>query len=545
MHLPSHFAAILPFVVLGAPAWAQGETPELQRRTWQVDAIEREALVHVPVAAVDEPVPLVFVFHGHGGNGLAAARGFRLHREWPEAIVVYPQGLATSTARDPDGERSGWQPRKDANDDRDLRFVDTMLASLRRELRVDPHHIHATGHSNGGAFVYLLWAERGESLASLAPSAATAGGKLRDATPPPHPLLHIAGRNDTVVPFAKQMRTVDALLQARSADPTGTAWDKVPGAIVHTATDAAPIATLLHPGDHTFPGAAPAVIAAFFRATPRPQPWATAAVHAPNVVQHVYASPAAGTEVSYHVYVPSQYIDDATLRVPVVYWLHGSGGGLPGIAEVSGAIDTAIASGALPPVLVVFPNGLPHGMWCDSANGRQPVETIFLRELVPRIDRQFRTVATRRGRVLAGFSMGGYGALRLGMQHHDRFATVASLGGGPLQPELIATPRANESRRQFVLREVFGDDMARFRAASPWLLAEQNAPQLVDSRLLLAIGAADETLPANRALHDRLQQLQIRHDYHELAGVGHDAKATIAALGDRLWSFLRAGLARD
>jgi len=55
-------------------------------------------------------VPVVLVFHGHGGTARYAARTFALHRHWPEAIVVYPQGLNTPGRRtDPEGRRPGWQ----------------------------------------------------------------------------------------------------------------------------------------------------------------------------------------------------------------------------------------------------------------------------------------------------------------------------------------------------------------------------------------------------------------------------------------------------
>jgi enterochelin esterase-like enzyme len=261
-------------------------------------------------------------------------------------------------------------------------------------------------------------------------------------------------------------------------------------------------------------------------------------------VQHVYASPRAGTEVGYHVWLPPDYLERPDARYPVVYWLHGSGGGEAGIRPIADQFAAAIERGALPPVLVVFPNGLPHGMWCDSVDGRTPVASIVLDEIVPRIDQRFRTRAERSGRAFAGFSMGGYGALRLGFAHHDTVATVVSLGGGPLQRELVATPRADEARRQQVLQTVFGGDMAAFVARSPWQLAERHAAAKGESlRILQAIGTADETLPANRDFHAHLQKLGIAHDYVELADTAHEPLRTVQRLGDRLWHHLRDGFA--
>ncbi len=536
---------LLSLVAWSGIALRLGQEPQaasLVPRTFVVDGVERQALLHVPAAAHDEPAPLLFVFHGHGGSMAAIARRLPLHEHWPEAIVVYPAGLPTPGRTDPSGERSGWQHAAGELGDRDLHFVDTMLATLRQELHVDRHHIHAAGHSNGGGFTYLLWATRGEAFASFAVSAAVAARALRGAEPPPRPILHLAGRHDTVVPFARQERTIAALVAAQSA-AAGEPWDAVPGARRHRAGNGADVATLLHDGGHELPAAAGPAIAAFCRATARPNPWRTAAARAPGLVQHVYPSPAAGTEVSYHVLLPPGYMDDAA-RYPVLYWLHGSGGGGAGVAPLARRFAAAMQHGAMPACLVVFPHGLPNGMWCDSVDGRTPVETVLVGEIVPRVDRLFRTIATRDGRSLEGFSMGGYGALRLAFAHPDRFAAASSLGGGPLQPELVATPRADEARRQQVLRDVFGGDQAEFRRRSPWQLAADHADRRrQDLRLRLVIGTADETLPANRALHAHLDRLGIPHDYVELDGVPHDPLRTLDALGERFWAFHRAAFA--
>src|SRR5882724_2903294 len=65
------------------------------RREWKVDGVIREALVFIPAKAKTEPTPVIFAFHGHGGSMDNAARMFGYHRQWPEAIVVYMQGLHT------------------------------------------------------------------------------------------------------------------------------------------------------------------------------------------------------------------------------------------------------------------------------------------------------------------------------------------------------------------------------------------------------------------------------------------------------------------
>lgn len=533
--------AAMAWAGLAAVATAQADVTRLAPRTWTIDGIERSALVALPASAptAAQPAPLVFVFHGHGGRSANAARGFRLHELLPDAVVVYPQGVPTpGRLTDPEGKRSGWQAAVGDHGDRDLRFVDAMLATLRAELPVDGRRVHATGHSNGGGFTYLLYAARSADFASFAPSAAGGVRHLRDGQPIPRPLLHLAGRNDQLVRFDAQQRNVDALIADVGAD-AGAPWDAVPGATVHRGKAGELVATWLHDGGHEFPAAAAPAIAAFFRATPKPEPWTTPAAALPGVVQHVYESRAARTAVSYHVYLPPGYEDDVDgRRYPVVFWLHGSGGGDAGLPSVARAFEAAMRRGDLPPCLVVYPNGLPQGMWCDSVDGSRPVETVVLGEIVPRIDAAFRTVPDAAHRAVVGFSMGGYGALRFGFARRDLFGAAASLGGGPLQPELTAAPRTNEARRLEVLQTTYGGDMAAFVARSPWRLAELHRESLRDARLLLACGAADETLPANRGLHEHLDALGIPHAYLEPAGIGHEPVRMLQAIGQQLWRFL-------
>ena len=63
--------------------------------------------------------------------------------------------------------------------------------------------------------------------------------------------------------------------------------------------------------------------------------WVTPAMKAPGVTHHVFRSAAVKGDVSYHLYRPTAYEAEPAKRFPVVYWLHGSGGGLPGIASVA------------------------------------------------------------------------------------------------------------------------------------------------------------------------------------------------------------------
>jgi len=270
--------------------------------------------------------------------------------------------------------------------------------------------------------------------------------------------------------------------------------------------------------------------------------WVTADVRAPRVEFRTFDSAAAKTKVSYHVYTPEVYDTDKDRRFPVLYWLHGTGGGAAGIAPVSAFFDQAIRNGKVPPLLVVFPNGMTESMWCDARDGSVPMETVVTKELIPDVDAAFRTVASREGRLIEGFSMGGYGAGRLGFKHTEIFGAVSILAGGPLDLDFKG-PRAtaNPAERDRIFQNVFGGDLDYFRSQSPWTLAEQNAERLRgNSTVRVAVGERDFTADLNRALADHLKQLKLTLTFTTVRGVGHNAQALLEGLGEANWEFYRA-----
>jgi polyhydroxybutyrate depolymerase len=242
----------------------------LAHRRWTVDGISREALVYVPPQARSNLAPVVFAFHGHGGSMHNAARTFSLHTHWPKAIVVYLQGLDTpGRLTDPAGAKPGWQRDLGDQGDRDLKFFDAVLASLQQDYRVDAKRLYATGHSNGGAFTYLLWAARGDKFAAFAPSAAAAIRNLPQLKP--KPVLHVAGENDTLVKFAWQQQTIAGLRKLNHCG-AGQPWENQDGCSVYPSKLEAPVVTFIHHGAHQYPSAAPAIIVKFFQQHALPHP---------------------------------------------------------------------------------------------------------------------------------------------------------------------------------------------------------------------------------------------------------------------------------
>ena len=177
-------------LVLGSleSGWAQ--PPEIQKnyiqpllRDFDVNGVNRQALVFLPKSTLKNPSAVVFCFHGSGGTIQKAAKQFSLQKHWGEAIVVYPAGMSITMRG---MEKSGWVLEMDEQGkNRELAFNDEILFVLRREAKVDEQRIIAAGHSNGGFLNYFLWKNRSDLFAAIAPCACFARNDLNGLTAKP------------------------------------------------------------------------------------------------------------------------------------------------------------------------------------------------------------------------------------------------------------------------------------------------------------------------------------------------------------------------
>jgi len=290
------------------------------------------------------------------------------------------------------------------------------------------------------------------------------------------------------------------------------------------------------------------VLAFLALAEPASAQWTTAPVNAPRVQYRTFQSAAAGALVSYHVWTPPAYDTQPTRRFPVLYWLHGSGSPTAPISQLSAWFDSAIAQGLIPPLLVAFPNGMPSSMWTNSKDGTVPMETVVIQELLPEIDARFRTLGTRAGRIVEGFSMGGQGTGRFAFRFPHLFGAASLLGAGPLQLDFLDEPPCSTAplaMRLQIYESVWGSDPAYYLANTPRTLAAQGVATIISSgiRLRMATGQLDCMLANHTLLHDEMLQLGIGHEWNTPAGIGHDALALLQALGPANWEFYRQALA--
>jgi len=229
---------------------------------WTVDGAQREALVFLPSRSSKAKPPVIFAFHGHGGNMQFAARGMAFQNFWPEAIVVYPQGLPTAgIIMDRKGEQPGWQREPGQEHDRDLKFVDAILTTLREKYSADEARVYATGFSNGGLFTYLLLSQRPNLFAAFAPG----GAVLLPSVPltEARPVFHYGGEKDRLARFTKQQATIEQLRKFNGCggpgEPCGSKCTLYP------SVKGAPVATFIHPFGHVYPPPVTPLIIKFFQ----------------------------------------------------------------------------------------------------------------------------------------------------------------------------------------------------------------------------------------------------------------------------------------
>jgi polyhydroxybutyrate depolymerase len=234
--------------------WPQASSAQQREfMSWKVGGETRQAIAYAPLGewAIGR-APLVLAFHGHGDTN-QNFQHINLHIEFPEAIVVYFQGL---TARD---GLSGWQRTKGQDSDRDLAMVDAALTTLKKTFRVDETRIYAMGFSNGAAFTYLLWAERPGILAALAPVSGrlAASAKLQV----PKPLFHIAGAKEASL--AAQKESFDAATRVNGVEGQSASCGR--GCTRYGARSATPATLFIHDGGHQYPLGTSERLARFFR----------------------------------------------------------------------------------------------------------------------------------------------------------------------------------------------------------------------------------------------------------------------------------------
>lgn len=216
--------------------------------------------------------------------------------------------------------------------------------------------------------------------------------------------------------------------------------------------------------------------------------------------------------VGFNIYLPPHYVSESDRRFPVVFFLHGAGGTESSDAGLAHHVHAEIVAGRIPPVIYVFPNGGERSGYRDSTNSYVRAETLLIRELLPRVDRDYRTLTNADGRGICGFSMGGGGAMRLSLKYPDLFGSAASLAAA-----LDPVPESRDS-----------DNVYNHVTA----LAPEQREKL---RLLLVVGEEDFLFSRHGPFLKHLKETGIASTFTVHSKVGHDlGKLTHLSAGDMI-----------
>jgi enterochelin esterase family protein len=215
-----------------------------------------------------------------------------------------------------------------------------------------------------------------------------------------------------------------------------------------------------------------------------------------------YRSSVTGQMRRIYVYTPPGYDANVRTRFPVLYLQHGSGESERGWTTQGRAnfiLDNLIAEGKAKPMIIVMENGyaIPQGATPEAgARGNQAFPDVVIRDLIPEIDKAYRTNPDRLHRAIAGLSMGGGQAMNIGLANLDKFAYVASLSGAGMRSADLKT----------MYNGAFADGSAFNKKVK---------------LLWIGCGTGDNLYKGALALHNALDEAKIKHVWWEGPGL-HD-----------------------
>jgi enterochelin esterase-like enzyme len=259
--------------------------------------------------------------------------------------------------------------------------------------------------------------------------------------------------------------------------------------------------------------------------------WLMPPVQGANLHYKTFDSKLAGEKVSYLLYLPPGYESWGARRYPVVYWLHGIGGSQQGVPQMAERMTKAIEEKKAPPMIVVYVNGMIRSSYVDSADGRTPVESVSIKELIPHIDATYRTIATREGRMIEGFSMGGAGAAKWGFKFPDLFGSISIVDGA------LGTSAEPDARKMESLQSVYGGDVERYKASNPVVLAPKNADKVKGRTAIRIVTRTTGLAGANEKFSELLNQLGLEHEFYKIPDAPHSPNPLYEGLGERNWPF--------
>jgi putative tributyrin esterase len=243
----------------------------------------------------------------------------------------------------------------------------------------------------------------------------------------------------------------------------------------------------------------------------------TAQAQSSSVETVQFQSKLTNATLPYNVILPPDYRAASATRYPVLYLLHGFGGHYSDWATRTNLADYA----ARYRMIVVMPEG-NNSWYSDSAGvANDKYESYILKELIPDVQKRYRTIEARYGRAVAGLSMGGYGALKFGLKSPETFVFVGSLSGALGIPAATEDDLKNLKSIRDSVFAVFGPVGSETRKANDiYEIARGLSAARVASLpyIYLDCGTEDFLVAANQQFAAILREKKIPHEYRELPG---------------------------
>ncbi len=221
-------------------------------------------------------------------------------------------------------------------------------------------------------------------------------------------------------------------------------------------------------------------------------------------------------DMPYRIILPPAYSKNGVDRFPVIYLLHGLTGHFSNWTD-----KTKLASYAQKHnFIIVTPEG-NDGWYSDSGSvATDKYESYIVKELIPEIDKNYRTVADRKGRVIAGLSMGGYGGLKFGLKYPEMFSLAGSFSGAL---GVTSFPNGSDAFSKTIIA-VFGTADSETRKGNDLFgLVKGLTPEKAKTLPFLYVdcGTEDFLFQNNRDFIQLLVEKKIPHEFRQLPG-GHN-----------------------
>lgn len=148
-------------------------------------------------------------------------------------------------------------------------------------------------------------------------------------------------------------------------------------------------------------------------------------LHAQQIDTISVNSPSMGKNIKNVVILPQGY--NAETKYPVLYLLHGYGGNHQKWLSIKPELPSLASRYDM---IIVCPDGATSWYWDSPVNQALRYDTYIADELIGYVDSHYKTIQEKSGRAITGYSMGGQGALWLGIHHQDKFGACGSTSGG-------------------------------------------------------------------------------------------------------------------